>query len=110
MKRTVYVPVYIKTEEDLPKKEGTYIVSLIIDNEEEVQLWRKPKNKVQKDIWLRYSKYYLKPIELPDEGEALTIANKDGKREDGFGIDHIDEDYAEGFIGGYNWIIKLLKS
>jgi hypothetical protein len=69
MKDEIYKKVYIKSEADLPKEKGTYIVSLHpvarTGNESMTTYLFNPNNNNHINSWQRDIDWYLQPIEQP---------------------------------------------
>jgi len=59
-----FVKVFIKSEDDLPKKDGVYFVCYKRYKEGSTHYWN--TNLARKNTWLTEIDWYLKPVELPE--------------------------------------------
>jgi len=103
-KQIVYVPVEIKSQNDLPKKDGYYFVNVgdKYDIPEDVFRWENGNDRIKRD-WLDID-WYLQPVEMPTEEEK----NRAGY--DYSGLIKGDRMIAyQGFLAGFNWLKKELN-
>lgn len=71
----VFIPRYIKSEADLPKKTGSYFV-YVKDTGIDIFDWFKSNDKHEKNYWCNTFDYWLDEVELPDENEWVSVLDK----------------------------------
>jgi len=94
----VYRKVFVKSEADLPEREGRYFVKLkglppeVIDIA--VGYYNLSPNCGYKEDWLNEIDWYLQPVELPSDEEIEKVSNK-----------YSEEHFAmEDFVAGAKWL------
>jgi len=82
---TLYKKVKIKSQEDLPTKDGYYFVNVgdKYDIPEDVFRWENGNDRIKRD-WLDID-WYLQPVEMPTEEEIRDEAAKLSNKRDGLG-------------------------
>jgi len=106
-KQIVYVPVEIKSQNDLPTKDGYYFVNVgdKYDIPEDVFRWENGNDRIKRD-WLDID-WYLQPVEMPTEAEMKKAAEEfEQESSCGFSAKGLISDE---FYQGTKWFKDKLK-
>jgi hypothetical protein len=96
----IYKKIIIKSESDLPKEDGDYIICSNKDNPYHYTRVRSFTNDQSELFWINNVDWYLLPVELPSEEEIETTSKEFHKVHGGY---HPD------FKKGAKWLIEYLK-
>ncbi len=102
MSQKVFIQVFIKSENDLPKEIGYYNVHLK-HSRIELKLIQFPyKSPITNNYWLKRVDWYLQERELPTEDNASSkiVKSSLGKN---------SNDYYSGFMDCFDWLMSKLK-
>ena len=114
MKNEIYIKRFIKTEDDLPKKEGAYHVC---DNFKLHDTYLMMRTLKDDDFWFKEIHWYLQPTTLAElikeklpsekeiEGEAMTYSSYPAMPD---GHPEFDPSQANDFDAGAKYVINKL--
>jgi len=89
----LYKKVEIKSEKDLPKKNGYYFVNIgdKYDISEDVFRWENGDDKLKKD-WIKNVDWYLQPVDEKEQQEQKLQTAEEIVKENFHGLDSVIED------------------
>ena len=96
---TIYRKVFIKSEADLPEKDGVYFANRREFGETSIHYWK--NNLARKRTWINGVDWYLQPVELPDDEEIERWIDLELKK---LKLPHI---YSNELLNG--WMIFTAK-